>query len=86
MYKTIKMKRKLLPVISCEIQSHITVNLHTQKVGSAISQFKTLKQCCEIAEQLGILIDEDNPECIAGQRLAIAENVVQNIQEVKDND
>ena len=80
-YKTIKMKRKSLAVIKREIRSLI-VNLHVQKVNYGLAQFKSLKQCSEIAKQSGILIDEDDPECIAG--LSLAKKVLQKVREVKD--
>jgi len=84
-YKTIRMKRKNLAVIRREIRSHITVNLQAQsEVDSGSPKFKSLKHCSEIAEQVGILIDEDDLECIAGLRLA--RKVLQKIQEVNDSD
>ena len=83
-YKTIKMKRKSLAVIKREIHSLI-VNLHVQrKANYRLAQFKSLKQCSEIAKQIGILIDEDVPECIAG--LSLARKVLQKVREVKEGD
>ena len=84
-YKSIKMRKNSLAAIKKEIQGEIALTLHHQrKGGSASLQFKTLKQCSMIAEQIGILIDESDPECIAGQRLA--EKVLHEVQANKDGD
>lgn len=76
------MARKNLAVIKREIRSHITRNLNAwKKVDSALPWFKPLKQCSGIAEKVGILMDENNPEYFAGQRLA--EDVLHKVQKVK---
>ena len=78
-YKSIKMKRRNLAVIKREIRAQIAGNLQEQrKRDSTSQQFKTLIDCSLIAEQIGIVVDENYPECTVGRRLA--EEVLQKVQ------
>ena len=79
--KIIKMKNRSLAVVNKTIQSYIVENL--KKLKCSLQQFKTLKTCSEIARQIGIHVDEDDPECCAGQQLA--QNIMKEINRVRSS-
>ena len=79
--KIIKMRNRNLAAINKTIQSYIVENL--KKLKSSSQKFKTLKSYSEVARQIGICVDEDDPECCAGHQLA--ENIMNEIGQVRSS-